>query len=79
MFKDLMKNFKVVKYVFKFCPMYIFFTILYILANTIQVLSKVYLIEYVVEVVSNAIIKDDPLIDFKNILISLSIYLGIIA
>ena len=78
MIKDLIKNFKVVKYVFKFCPMYIFFTILYILANTIQVLSKVYLIEYVVEVVSNAIIKDDPLIDFKNILISLSIYLGII-
>lgn len=78
MIKDLIKNFKVVKYVFKFCPWYIFFTILFIIANTIQVLAKVYLIEYVVEVVSNAITKDDPFIDFKVILLSLGVYLGII-
>lgn len=78
MIKDLMKNFKVVKYVFKFCPMYVFFTILFIIANTIQVLAKVYLIEYIVEVVSNAITKENPINDFNDVLISLAIYLGII-
>lgn len=78
MIKDLMKNFKVVKYVFKFCPAYIFFTCLFIIFNTIQVLAKVYLIEYVVEIVSEAIIKDNPFDSFKDILIKLSIYLGIV-
>ena len=68
MIKDLMKNFKVVKYVFKFCPAYIFFTCLFIIFNTIQVLAKVYLIEYVVEIVSEAIIKDNPFDSFKDFL-----------
>ena len=78
MIKDLMKNFKVVKYVFKFCPWYIFFTILFIIVNTISVLAKVYLIEYVVDFVTEAITKDNPFEDFNKIIISLSIYLGII-
>ncbi len=79
MFKDLMKNFKVVKYVFKFCPLYIFFTILFIIVNTVSVLAKVYLIEYVVDIVTEAINKGNPFDDFNSIIISLSIYLGIIA
>ena len=78
MIKDLIKNFKVVKYVFKFCPAYIFFTCLYIIVNTIQVLAKVYLIEYVVEIVSQAITTDNPFDSYKDILLSLGIYLGIV-
>lgn len=77
MIKDFKKNFQVVKYVFKFCPMYIFFTCLYIIMNTIQVLSKVYLIEYIVRVVEEAVVKQNPFDDYKNILISLGIYVGI--
>lgn len=76
MFKDLKKNFQIVKYVFKFCPWYIFFTMIFIICNTVQVLAKVYLIEYFVEIVENAV-KNNSIQgeEFSKIVTSLVIYL----
>ena len=76
MLKDLKKNFQIVKYVFRYCPWYIFFTILFIICNTVQVLTKVYLIEYFVRIVEEAVkYKINPLDDFSKIVIALSGYL----
>ncbi|MBQ6817015.1 MAG: ABC transporter ATP-binding protein [Bacilli bacterium] len=76
MFKDLKKNFQIVKYVFKFCPWYIFFTLLFITCNTIQVLTKVYLIEYFVKIVENAVKYEvNPLNEFSKIFSWLAFYL----
>ena len=78
MLKDLKKNFQIVKYVFKFCPWYIFFTLLFIICNTAQVLAKVYLIEFFVEVVENAIKNNiNPLDEFPRIVLSLLFYLSL--
>ena len=79
MIKDFIKNFKIVKYVFKFCPLYILFTLLHIICNTAQAITKVLLIEYFVRVVEEAVVnKINPLDDFNKILFALGIYLLIV-
>lgn len=79
MIKDLMKNFQIGKYVFKFCPWYIFYSIVFIICSTLQALAKVYLIEYFIEVVEDAVKnKVNPLDDFPKVIFSLAVYLLLI-
>lgn len=53
MLKDLMKNIRVAKFVFKFCPGYFVFSLINIVDGAVLALSKVKLIQYVVQLVSD--------------------------
>ncbi len=76
MFKDIKKNFQVVKYVFKFCPLYALFTLFYIICNTISTLAKVYLIQELVGLVEG-IIKSNEIV-YTKIIMCISIYILIV-
>lgn len=76
MFKDIKKNFQVVKYVFKFCPLYAVFTLFYIICNTISTLVKVYLIQELVGLVEG-IIKSNEIV-YTKIIMCISIYILIV-
>ena len=49
--KSFKTNFEVVKYVFKFCPGFIYFAILHIIASVVKSLSRVLLITNAIQVV----------------------------
>ena len=79
MFKDIKKNLQIVRYVFKFCPIYVVTSILHILSNTLQMLAKVYLVKYLTETVENAVINDIPIeIAFHDCFKGLLIFLIIL-
>lgn len=71
MLKDLKKNIKVVKYVFKFCPGYVIFSIFNIIIGAILALSRVYIIKDVVTLVTNSAM-------FSEVLKELLIYIAIL-
>lgn len=67
-------NFEVVKYVFKFCPGFIYFAILHIISSVIKSLSRVLLITNAIEVV----IQNQNINDIYALLDSILIYIIII-
>ncbi len=67
-------NFTVVKYVFKFCPKFIYFALLHIIASVVKTVSKVLLISQAIDLV----IKNKQLYDIYELLYSLAIYAVII-
>lgn len=73
---DIKKNFGIVKYVVKFCPLYVLFTFIYIICNTIMSLSKVYLIERLVSTIERLIIDNNT--SYDDIIVYIAIYLGVI-
>lgn len=77
MFRDLKKNIIVTKYVFKFCPVYFLLSILYVVANLVSSLSEVYLIKYIVTLVTNSALFSEVLnflIIYGVIIIVVTIY-----
>ncbi len=76
MIKDLKKNIAIVKYVFKFCPLYVVYTLLNIILSTVSTVLKVGIINEVVIIVEESIKGNGK--SFKDICISLGIYLIII-
>lgn len=71
MLKDLMKNIRVAKFVFKFCPGYFVFSLINIVIGAFLALAKVKLIQYVVKLVS----ENEP---FNSVVVILAIYGGIL-
>lgn len=71
MFKDLKKNIRIARFVFRFCKGYIVFSLLYIAINVVLALSKVRLIQIVVELVSKGV-------EFSEVLNALIVYLIIL-
>lgn len=71
MFKDLKKNIRIARFVFRFCKGYIVFSLLYIAINVVLALSKVRLIQIVVELVSKGV-------EFSEVLNVLIVYLIIL-
>lgn len=51
--KSLYKNFLIIRYVFRFCPTYAFFSGLYILSAVVNSVSKVFLIQKAVSLAAN--------------------------
>ena len=76
MIKDFKKNIEIVKYVFKFCPFYAIFTLVYIIFQAIATLSKVYLVERIVKIIENIIENNSS--DIKNVITIIAIYIVII-
>lgn len=76
MFKDLKKNILVVKYVFKFCPLYILFTILFIISSAFATIYRVNIIKDLVFIVQDAVNGGNK--TFHDVLVSIGIYLIII-
>lgn len=75
MIKDLMKNFKVVKYVFKFCPLYALFSVFYILSNVVISLLRVALIAQLGELIVDALLLANPVDGFDVILKTVIVYI----
>lgn len=72
-FKDVVRtNFKVLKFVFKICPAYIIYSIIYILASTFEAIVEVHLISDVIELVSNRA-------GFNSLIINVGYHIIIIA
>ena len=71
MIKDFKNNIYMVKYVFKYCPNYIWFSILQIVSNLISSLSKL----YVIEILIDSVLKGK---DFIEIIKLLGTYLVLI-
>lgn len=76
MIKDLKKDFAVVKYVFKFCPLYVVYTLLNIILSTISTVLKVGIINEIVLIVEDSIKENGK--TFTDVLHKLGIYLIII-
>ena len=55
MIKDLKKNIAIVKYVFKFCPLYVVYTLLNIILSTVSTVLKVGIINEIVIIVEESI------------------------
>ena len=71
-FGDILKiNIKVLGFVFKFCPIYIFITIIYIAVSTFEALVEVDLIKDAIEIVTSGN-------DFNLLLKSLIIHMILI-
>lgn len=71
MIKDFKNNIYMVKYVFKYCPNYVWFSILLIISNLVSSLSKLYVIEMLIDLVLNGK-------DFIEIIKLLGVYLILI-
>jgi len=54
MFKSFAKNLRIIKYVFRFCPTYVFFSLIYIAANAVGSIAKIFLIKEIIDLVVNA-------------------------
>lgn len=52
MFKSMVKNFKVMKYVFIYCKSYVIFSLLFIIASIVNAISKYYVIKYIIDLVT---------------------------
>ena len=79
MFKDIIKNLKVVGYVIKFCPAFVISTIICIICSTISSLAKVYLVRDIINSVDESITLNLSFQDsFDAILKILIIYIAII-
>lgn len=76
MIKDFKKNIEIVKYVFKFCPFYAFFTALYIIFQAVATLAKVYLVEIIVSIIERLI--ENNLNDYKDVITIIVIYIVVI-
>ena len=63
-------NFVVLKYVFKFCPNFIYFAIIHIIASVVKSVSKVLLISKAIDLV----VQNKQLYDIYELLYSLGIY-----
>ena len=63
-------NFVVLKYVFKFCPKFIYFAIIHIIASVVKAVSKVLLISQAIDLV----VKNKQLYDIYELLYSLGMY-----
>ena len=71
MIKDFKNNIYMVKYVFKYCPNYVWFSIIQIISNLVSSLSKL----YVIEILIDSVLKGK---DFIEIVKLLGIYLILI-
>lgn len=71
MIKDFKNNIYMVKYVFKYCPNYVWFSIILIISNLVSSLSKLYVIEMLIDLVLNGK-------DFIEIIKLLGVYLILI-
>ena len=79
MIKDIIKNLKVVKYVFKFCPVFVISTVFNIIASTVATLARVYLVKEVMEIIEYAIENNvDFVTSFDQVLKILLIYVGVL-
>ena len=67
-------NYTVLKYVFKFCPTFIYFAILNVIASVAKTVGKVLLISEAI----NVVIKSQNINDVYKLLDSLLIYLIVI-
>lgn len=54
MIKSFLKNLKIIRFVFRFCPTYIFISIFYIAANAMSAIFKIFLIRKVIDLVVEA-------------------------
>ncbi len=61
MIKDLMKNLKVIKYVFIFCPVYCIWSVIYIACVVLIDLLRVLMIAKVGKLITYALVLDNPL------------------
>lgn len=75
MIKDFKKNIAMVKYIFMFCPLYALFTLIYIILNSINILSKVILIEKIVNIIELLIKSNSS--EINEVLITFAIYMGV--
>ena len=71
MFNSFRKNFKIVGFVFRFCPGYKYFTILFIIASLLNSVSKVFLIQKAIEL----FVKESPFGEFAS---AIAVYLIVI-
>ena len=78
MIKDLIKNFKVIKYVFKFCPLYALFSAFYILSNVVISLLRVALIAELGQLIVDALLLANPIDGFETIVKTVIVYIVII-
>lgn len=76
MIKDIKKNILVVKYVFRYCPFYALFTLLFIACNTFMSIQKIFLIGEAVSLVESLINKG--LVEYTGFIIIIAKYLGIV-
>lgn len=70
----IIKNFEVVKYVFKFCPGFIYFAILHIIASVVKSVSRVLLITNAI----NAVIQNQDVNTVYDLLKSILLFIIII-
>lgn len=70
----IIKNFEVVKYVFKFCPGFIYFAILHIIASVVKSVSRVLLITNAI----NAVIQNQDVSTVYDLLKSILLFIIII-
>ncbi|MGD9887058.1 MAG: ABC transporter ATP-binding protein [Bacilli bacterium] len=71
MIKSFIKNVKIIRYVFRFCPMYVVISLLYIIANALSAILKIFLIKKVIDLVVNGQ-------NFDLVLTELIIYMAFI-
>lgn len=75
MIKDLIKNFKVTKYVFAFCPLYALWSVLYIISNAVIAVLRVALISELGELVISLINSESGVEKFNEVVYIIVIYI----
>ena len=75
MIKDLMKNFKIIKYVFKFCPLFCLFSAFYVICNAMIAVLRVMMIAEVGKLIGASLQLVEPLDGFKGIFKVLVVYI----
>lgn len=76
MIKDIKKNLLVVKYVFKFCPLYAFYTLIYIAVDAFLAIQKVLLIGKAVSLVETLI--KSSIVEYTDLVMTIVKYLVIV-
>ena len=75
MIKDLMKNFKVTKYVLMFCPLYAVWSVLYIISNAAIAVLRVWLIAELGDLVISLINSGNGLESFNEVVYIIVVYI----
>ena len=76
MIKDIKKNLLVVRYVFKYCPLYALFTLIYIAIDAFLSIQKVLLIGKAVSLVETLI--KSSTVEYKDLIKIIVIYIVIV-
>jgi len=75
MIKDLIKNFKIIKYVFKFCPIYCFFSVMFIICNVATSVLRVAMIAEVGKIISESLKLANPMDGFYSVVNVIILYI----